>query len=38
MKKMDVYFAILKKYPNHLLDISYGIDDGIFDGIDDIDF
>lgn len=24
MTKLEVYFAILKKYPQHLLDVSYG--------------
>lgn len=27
MTKLDVYFAILKKYPQHLLDVQYGTED-----------
>jgi hypothetical protein len=27
MTKLEVYFAILKKYPQHLLEVKYGTDD-----------
>lgn len=34
MTQLDVYFAILKKYPQHLLDVSFGSVEAVFGSVD----